>query len=335
MKVKLNEVADLAGVGLATVDRVLNERGGVAPATAKKVVDAARQLGWARLLPSIYRTGLRFEVFLGRRDVPLFAKLNNSFERLIPSMDRGVVIQRTFVDHTRPDRVAKAIVKTRGNAIVVYGQEDDAIIDAIATVTSGGVPVVTMISDVPTSPRLAYVGIDHYSAGRASAFLMSRMAADRGVFVALCHSFEYRAHSERISGFRDGVAEYCPAGRTVELIEGRDDQLLTKMLLAQTFQRHSDVAGIYDAGALNIAIEQTLRERNDPGIVFIGHDLVGDTARMLEGGVMTVAIDESPDVQAEKAINILLHRFGLIGKPLVSGMVPFQIHVRDSLFRKS
>ncbi len=32
---KLGDVAALAGVGIATVDRVLNERGGVSPETAR------------------------------------------------------------------------------------------------------------------------------------------------------------------------------------------------------------------------------------------------------------------------------------------------------------
>ncbi|WP_457661266.1 helix-turn-helix domain-containing protein [Sinorhizobium medicae] len=70
MKVKLTDIARRAGVGHATVDRVLNERGGVKPDTAKRVLDAARELGLARTLPKLYRNGLRFEVLLGRRDNP-------------------------------------------------------------------------------------------------------------------------------------------------------------------------------------------------------------------------------------------------------------------------
>ena len=42
----LQDVARLAGVGIATVDRVLNERGNVSPATARRVIEAARELGY-------------------------------------------------------------------------------------------------------------------------------------------------------------------------------------------------------------------------------------------------------------------------------------------------
>ena len=37
-KAGLQDVARLAGVGVATVDRVLNERGNVSPATARRVI---------------------------------------------------------------------------------------------------------------------------------------------------------------------------------------------------------------------------------------------------------------------------------------------------------
>jgi LacI family transcriptional regulator len=39
------------GVGVATVDRVLNERGGVSPQTTRKVLQAAREAGLKRILP--------------------------------------------------------------------------------------------------------------------------------------------------------------------------------------------------------------------------------------------------------------------------------------------
>ncbi|MBN0941292.1 helix-turn-helix domain-containing protein, partial [Pseudomonas aeruginosa] len=43
------------GVGVATVDRVLNERGGVSPQTTRKVLQAAREAGLKRILPEEHR----------------------------------------------------------------------------------------------------------------------------------------------------------------------------------------------------------------------------------------------------------------------------------------
>lgn len=46
--ISLAMLARQIGVGVATVDRVLNERGGVSPQTTRKVLQAAREAGLKR-----------------------------------------------------------------------------------------------------------------------------------------------------------------------------------------------------------------------------------------------------------------------------------------------
>jgi len=48
---RFEEIAALAGVSVATVDRVLNERDSSSVRSREKVVQAARQLGIPRVLP--------------------------------------------------------------------------------------------------------------------------------------------------------------------------------------------------------------------------------------------------------------------------------------------
>ena len=48
--ISLEALAKRIGVGVATVDRVLNERGGVSPETTRRVLQAAREA--ALFLPS-------------------------------------------------------------------------------------------------------------------------------------------------------------------------------------------------------------------------------------------------------------------------------------------
>ncbi len=67
-KMSLQEVARRAGVGLATVDRVLNERGGVSPETVSKVLQVARESGLNRILPEEHRHPWQIEVLLSGND---------------------------------------------------------------------------------------------------------------------------------------------------------------------------------------------------------------------------------------------------------------------------
>ena len=64
----LKEIARRAGVGLATVDRVLNERGGVSPLKVRKVLQAARESGMKRILPEEHRQPWQIEVLISSND---------------------------------------------------------------------------------------------------------------------------------------------------------------------------------------------------------------------------------------------------------------------------
>ncbi len=189
-----------------------------------------------------------------RPDTPFFQRLNEAFANVGGTLDRSVMVQRSFIDKS-PAVLARKILSSNSQAVMVYGEEGAAVIDAISTVTARGVPVVTLVSDIPTSPRLAYVGIDHYSAGRTAAFFMEAMVRAPGALVVLCNNLSYRAHAQRVSGFRDRINSRGSDLAVVAVLEGRDDSLLSGQLLSDALRRLQNVAGIYNTGAANRAVE--------------------------------------------------------------------------------
>jgi LacI family transcriptional regulator len=310
---------------------VLNERGNVSPETARKVIEAARQLRWPRTLPVPYRRGLRLEVFMTRPDTPFFQRLNEAFANVVGTLDRSVMVQRSFIDES-PAVLARKILSSNSQAVMVYGEEGAAVIDAISTVTARGIPVVTLVSDIPTSPRLAYVGIDHYSAGRTAAFFMEAMVRAPGALVVLCNSLSYRAHAQRVSGFRDRINSRGSGLAVGAVLEGRDDSLLSGQLLSDALRRLQNVAGIYNTGAANRAVEAVLKSTGLVGsTIFIGHELTVHTRRMLSENIMTITIDQNPELQARRAVNVLLRRFGYVEEIIGSDEVPFVIYSPENL----
>jgi len=310
-KTGLQAVAALAGVGIATVDRVLNERGNTSLETTRKVLDAARQLRINRILPTPYRKLKRIEVLLARADLPFIARMNREFQRLAATVDRSVVIQRTTLPDDAAETIARAIRRTRCDGVIVYALENPLVHAAIAEIRARNVPTVTMISDLPRSGRLAYAGIDHYSAGRTAGYFLGRMVSRVGPVLILCHQLSILGHAERIRGCRDHLQERgSPLGIT-EVIEGHDDHALSETLLLRALRRHRGVAAIYNVGAPNRAVGAAiLAVAAQAKPVFIGHELTPDTRQLLRNGLMALTIDQNPEQQARTAIDILLQHFG-------------------------
>ncbi|TPE49279.1 LacI family DNA-binding transcriptional regulator [Amaricoccus solimangrovi] len=306
----LDDVAREAGVGIATVDRVLNERGNVSAKTAERILTTARMLGLRRTLPDLHRRALRIEVILPRPELSLIARMNESFARLARRVDRSVVIHRAIPRSDDPKALAARIRDSRSEAIVVYAPDHPEIRAAVAQATARGTAIVTVISDLPGTPRLAYAGTDHYAAGRTAGFLLTRMLPAGGTVLVLRAHFGIQSHAERIRGFSEEIAAHGGA-RIAEILEGGDDAETSELLLRRAIPRHAPVHALYNVGAGNRAIGAVIGSnlfRAPP--LFIGHELTPYTIPMLRDGRMTFALDQNPDLQAAFAIDVILSHFG-------------------------
>jgi LacI family transcriptional regulator len=243
------EVAKLASVGTATVERVLNGRGGVRPETVEKVLLAARALDWPRRLPERHRGIIRIEVILVRPDTSFYARLARAFRRIATSLDPSIQIQLTFLQESDPqaiaDRILNPSTRRSGPAVVVPAYAEVAA--ALAQVSRSGLPIVQIVSRILAD--LDYVEIDNAAAGRLAAMMVSRLSGVQGTVIALCHSQIYEVHRDRIRGFSDYMQMNPRDGLQFKLIAfGHDEQDTSARRLAEAVREWPDLAAVYNAG---------------------------------------------------------------------------------------
>jgi LacI family transcriptional regulator len=313
----MQNVASRAGVGSATVDRVINERGQVSDDITRKVLAAARELGLRRILPSSYRSMVRVNVVLARPERPLIHRMGIEFHRLAQRLDRAISIHRTVLKHEGPETISAAMTRGEFDAVIVDAPDHPLVHAAIADLTARGRPVVTIISDVPGSARLAYAGTDHYKAGRSAGYFLGCMTpkgAVPGKVIVLCHHLGFQAHAERVRGLTDQLAAEAPHLTLAEIVRGGDDPLLSEMKLKEAFHRHPETVCVYNAGAGNRGVIAAVRANLLPKPpIFIGHELTAYTYAYLRDGLMTLTIDQSPEFQAQYALEVLMNHFGFEG----------------------
>lgn len=316
-RVTLSDVATRAGVGSATVDRVLNERGDVSDAVRKRVIDAARELGLKRLLPSSHHRILRVNVILARPDRPLIARMGIEMRRLAQRLDSTISIHRTILKYESPEAIAEALMRGNFDAVIVDAPDHPLIHRTINDMAAQNRPVVTIISDVPGSARLAYAGTDHYKAGRSAGYFLGRMTpppASPGKVLILCHHIGFQAHAERIRGLTDHMMTEVPHLVVAEIVRGGDDPDISEIKLKEAFRRHPETVCVYNAGAGNRGVIAAIRADILPRRPnFIGHELTAFTYQCLREGSMTLTIDQNPELQAQYALEVLMNHFGFDG----------------------
>src|SRR5262249_31466219 len=121
---------------------------------------------------------------------------------------------------------------------------------AIDDLVASGLKVITLISDVPSSRRSHYVGIDNIAAGRTAGALIGRFTARRaGKIAVVAGSQILRYHAERILGFRQVINAEFPDLEILPISEGRDDDRRSENVTESLLRQNEDVVGLYNVGA--------------------------------------------------------------------------------------
>ena len=312
-KPTVNDIARVAGVSLATVDRVLNRRPGVRAVTVQKVQKAIDELGYIRdtAAANLARNRVyNFLFVLPDTDNEFVEAISNQ----IAEQSRDQFIERTRVTIKKvvpfePQEfvnILDAVESLDVDGMAVFGPETPSIRDAIKRVRDKGVPVVALVSDLPSSDRDHFVGIDNVSAGRTAAQLMGRFAQRKGKVLVLTGSRLARDHLERRQGIDLVIAKDFPHLEVVASVEGRDDPDLIYKMMPEIFETYPDLVGIYSSSAGNASLIQFLSESKiSKDLVIIAHELTPLSREALIRGTFDAIISQDSGHLVRSAVRLL------------------------------
>lgn len=329
------DVAKAAGVSEATVDRVLNGRGGVSREKERGVLEWARKLKIDRALKSVSTRWLRIAILLQQPVASYYVSLKQGFEVAQKAFEsQRVICAVTYFDSLDPARVVDTIRRAtqRADALVIVAYEHPEIMAALRLV-SRTMPVVTLASDLPGTGRLAYVGIDNRCAGRVAGELMGRFLGEAGGKVlVLTGMHDFLGHEERESGFRSVLLHRFPTCEIVETLESREQSAMTERLTHNALRRYPDLRGIYNisVGDEGVGAALVALERAD-STVFIGHELNATSRRLLIEGTLDAVLDQNPADEAMRSIEIVLRHYHRDPGVTLARQIPVTVLLRENL----
>jgi LacI family transcriptional regulator len=330
------DIAALAQVSPATVNRVLNDRGSVSLATREKVVRAAQQLAVPRLMPEVHRGLTRIDVVLAHSNTPFFQRLDLALQRFMQLLDRRIVVHRHSFAPADDARTADFIRRPPHprHGLLVAVHDTPHLRAAVQHVSQQGVPVVTLMSDISDVSRLHYAGIDNLRAGATAGHFMGRLAAraaPSGRLLVLTNDLRFRAHRDRTAGFLEVVQEKFPTLTCLPATPCHDDP-------DQVFQavdaalKQGGLAGIYHSGAGSAGIHQALQRHGCAGqVVWIGHELSDEHRGWLKHGAMELVIDQDPDGQVLSGMQHLLFQNKWLEQKPLAGPNEFRLFCAENL----
>ncbi|MEN3111255.1 LacI family DNA-binding transcriptional regulator [Uliginosibacterium paludis] len=313
-RIRIHDVAAAAGVSLATVDRVLNKRPGVRQVTVDKVEAALRALDYR---PDIHAARLARGQAL--RLMFIVPRGHNSFMDMVVAEIRSTAdrlrhercdIELRFVDAFDGPAVASmldALSPDDCDGVAVVAPDAPGVREAIDACVARGLHLVTLVSDLPSSHRQHFVGIDNIAAGRVAGRLLGRLSAGRSGRIALiAGSMTLRDHMERHLGCEQVLRADFPHLRTLPVVEGRDFAETTAQVARELLAAHPDIVGLYNMGAGNRGLVEVLRQAGAPGrIVTVAHELTPHVRQALVEGVYDAIVCQDAAHEVRSAVRVL------------------------------
>lgn len=325
----VKDIAFQAGLSTATVDRVLNGRAGVRRQTELRVKAAIAEL--EKQQTGAETTGRKIAIDILMEAPERFtAAVRDAFEAEVATFLPTVFRCRFhFAEVMRPAELAQLIdrIRLRGtDGMVVKAPDVPDVIKAVGRAVAAGIPVVTLVTDLPTVARAAYAGADNRAAGETAAYLIGEyMGGSGGHALVTLSSSRFRGEEKREIGFRRTVRECFPDIGITEISEGHGTDAATGSLVSEALARDPAINAVYSIGGGNRAVLAAFEAQRRPIRVFVAHDLDADNRILLRERRITFVLHHDLRTDARSAFRTIMSRVLTPGRAAVAALSAVEI----------
>lgn len=342
-KIRIKDIAEMAGVSKGTVDRVLHNRGEVSEASREKVEKVLREINYE---PNVYASALaskrayRFLCLLPQHaEGDYWAQVEAGVMMQAAELrDLNVSVERLWFDqydvYACQELFARA-AETDADAVLLAPLFKEPSLELVGRLAERGIPVVLVDSHVEGAPILAYYGMDSACSGRLAATLLlgEHPSITDVVMFHLARRGESEANQTRLR--REGFMEYVRSERprlTVHsLALSWNDHEGNRQVLDRFFTEHPEVrAGVtFNSRAYLTADYLARRAKSD--FRFLGYDLLEGNVEALKRGTLSYLIAQRPEQQGYRALRALASKLVFHQEVSELNFVPMDILMKENI----
>lgn len=325
----IKEIARQAGLGTATIDRVLNNRANVSVQTKQRVAAAIKELTAQEAQLSARGRRMFFD-FVIEAPARFSREVKTATEAVLPHITSAVCRPRFHLQEIMQEAevvAALARIHKRGShGVCLKAKDTPAIRAAVRKLHASRIPVVTLVTDLGGGDRLSYVGLDNAGAGRTAAYLISKTLGNRSGAVLATRSHErFLGEEDREIAFQEALLQRCPNLRILSQQGGGGIHSETATQLTQKLENVVDLQAVYSMGGGNRAILETLEHCRLKPRVYVAHDLDRENKELLANEQISFVLHHDLQRNIRAAFDHFLAFHKLILEPTTESISTTQI----------
>lgn len=294
----IQDLADLAGVSVSTIDRILNGRDKVRAATAERVLAAAEELQFyalptLRMRLQVEKPRHRIGFLLQQSHRNFYRQIAQALRQAAAETSEPVEVVIEHMDDLSPEAVADRMLQLGDEvqALCVVSAKHARISHAIETLAEKGVPTYGLISELTASGGAGYVGLDNWRVGRTAAWAVTGLCKSPGPVGILVGNHRYHCQELNEQGFRSYCREHAPGFTLLEPLQTFEDNSIARDVTELLLRKEPGLVGLYVSGGGMFGVLEALRESGKAGTVLtVGHELTEHTRLGLMDGALSMVL---------------------------------------------
>jgi len=310
-KIRIKDIATLAGVSEGTVDRVLHQRGDVSEKSRAAVTKVLEEMNYT---PNLFARSLASKKQY--RFVCLFPQYEHGEYWEI--VDRGFnMAAKDFIHHNvHIDKhcfnqfdansfitVSSEILNNEPDAVLISPIFREETIKFALELAARGIPFSFIDSTIDDVDFLTYYGQNSFKSGYIAAKLLLEPLSEKSQILIIRTQRKGSVSNQTLSrnnGFMQYIQEFNLQNQ-YELINvefKNDDDESNRKILSDIFNANSNIKGAITFNSKVYRLAMHLAALNHTDVRLIGYDLLDQNVSYLQQGVISYLIAQRPGKQA-------------------------------------
>jgi LacI family transcriptional regulator len=206
------------------------------------------------------------------------------------------------------------IARRGSQGVVLKAPDHPLVVAAVERLAEVGIPVVTLVTDLPTSRRVAYVGLDNRAAGATAAYLLDQWLPHDGAVLVTRGTGSFRGEDDREMGFRATLRSLRPGRRQVDVVDPTGDAEALRDLVRDALDAGPEIAAVYSLYATggNAATVAAFADAGRVCRAFVAHDLDAENLALLHDGELSAVLHHDLALDLRRACHVVMQAHGAL-----------------------
>ena len=341
--IRIIDIAQMAGVSVGTVDRVIHNRGRVSEENRKKVESILEMVDYQPNLMARSLASKKQYHFVAI--IPSFSPgeyweaISEGIDKAAQEMESyNIVLTKLFFDQYNNktfDDITRHLLDEKVGGVLIATLFTDSVIRLSRQLTVHNIPYIYVDSNIEGEHQLAYFGTESYDAGVIAAkLLMDKINATSDILIArIIHSGKNDSNQgkNRREGFCRYLEEQGFEGRFHEVELKIDDSVYNFLKLDELFHQNPGVEGAVIFNSTCYILGNYLKAREMKKIKLVGYDLIEKNTRLLSEEIITALIAQRPEQQGYNGVKSLCNYLVFKQHPEKVNLMPIDILIKENL----